>query len=108
MTLRRSLAPSDLGGHVHAVRLGCEVALLGEGQKGMYLLAQLRFDLVGVGPRQRLVLARIGIDLGAVECDVAELEQLHLAREHQHLHEQHLDFLEEAAPERGLRVVVRP
>ena len=96
----------DLRRHVHAVRYSCAVALLGQGQQGLHLLAQLRFDLVGVRPGQRLVLARVGADLGAVERDVAELEQLHLAREHQHLHEQRLDFLQEAPPERGQRVVV--
>ncbi len=68
------LPPGDLGRHVHAVRLGCAVALLGQGQQGLHLLAQLSLDLVGVRPGQGLVLARVGADLGAVECDVAELE----------------------------------
>ena len=52
------------------------------------------------------MLARVGADLGAVQRNVAELEQLHLPREHQHLHEQRLDFLQEAPPERGERVMV--
>ena len=52
------------------------------------------------------MLARVGVDLGAVQRDVAELEQLHLARQHQHLHEQRLHFLQEAAAEGGQRVVI--
>lgn len=47
------------------------------------------------------------MNLGAIQCDVAELEQLHLARQHQHLHEQCLDFLQKPPPEGGQRVMVR-
>lgn len=36
-----------------------------------------------------------------------ELEQLHLARQHQHLHEQLLNFLEKPPPKHGQRVMVR-
>jgi hypothetical protein len=67
--------------------------------------ASLAFDLVGVRPRQGLVLAGVGFDLGAVQRDVPEPEQRHLTREHQHLHEQRLDLLEKAPPERRQRVV---
>ena len=52
------------------------------------------------------MLARVGVDLGAVQRDVTQLEQPHLARQHQHRHEQRLALLEEPPPERGQRVVV--
>ena len=52
------------------------------------------------------MLARVGLDLRAVQRDVTGVEQFHLARQHQHLHEQRLDLLEEAPPERGQRVVI--
>ncbi|MOA14220.1 hypothetical protein D3C78_1343090 [compost metagenome] len=48
----------------------------------------------------------VGIDLGAVERNMAELEQLHLARQHQHLHEQRFDLLQEAPTERGQGIVI--
>lgn len=73
----------------------------------LHLLAQLRFDLVGVRPRQGLVLAGVGLDLGAIQRDVPELEQLHLARQHQHLHKQRLNLLEKPPPERRQCVVIR-
>jgi len=56
---------------------------------------------------QRAVPAGIGVDLGAVECHRAHLEHAHLARYLQHLDEQTLDLLEEPAPERCDRVVIR-
>ncbi len=101
------LAARDLGGHIHAIGRAGSIILLRPRQQVLDFLAQLRLDLVGVTPRQRLVLARAGSDLGAVQRNVTELEQLHLARQHQHLHEQRLDLLQKAPPERGQRIVVR-
>jgi hypothetical protein len=83
-------APGDLCGHVHPVECSLRIAALGQRQQ-LHFLAQLRLDLVGVRPRQGLVLAGVGLDLGAVQRDGPKLEQLHLARQHQHLHEQRLD-----------------
>ncbi len=101
------LAAGNLGGHIHAIGRAGSIILLRPRQQVLDFLAQLRLDLVGMPPRQRLVLARVGSDLGAVQRNVAELEQLHLARQHQHLHEQRLDLLQKAPPERGQRIVVR-
>ena len=52
------------------------------------------------------MLARVGQDLGAIKGDVPEFEQLHLARQHQYLHEQHFDLFEEAPAKCGQRVMV--
>ena len=100
------LTACDLRGYVHAVGCALAIGLLGQRKQRLNLLAQLRLNLVGVRPGQRRVLARVGLDLGAVQRDAAELEKLHLARQHQHLHEQRLHLLEKAPPERGQRVVI--
>src|SRR4051812_19883140 len=57
--------------------------------------------------RQRAVAAGIGVDLGAVERDRAQLQHPDLAGELQHLNEQRLDLSEEASPERRNGVVIR-
>lgn len=43
-------ASGNLGGYIHPVGHGLGVAALGQRQQGLHLLAQLRFDLVGVCP----------------------------------------------------------
>jgi hypothetical protein len=100
------LAPGDLRRHVQAVAHRPAVAVLGQLQQQLHLFAQLGFDPVGVLPRQRTVLAGVGRNLGAVQCDGAQLQALHLARQHQHLHEQRFDLRQKAPPERGNAVVV--
>ncbi len=77
----------------------CSAALLSQGQQALHLLAQLGLDLVRMRPGQRLLLARVGTYLGAVQCDVAQLEQPHLPRQHRHLHEPHFDFLQKVPPQ---------
>jgi hypothetical protein len=59
-------------GHVHPVECSLRIAALGQGQQLLHFLAQLRLDLVGVRPRQGLVLAGVGLDLGAVQRDVPQ------------------------------------
>jgi len=93
--------------HVQAVGQRLGIAALGQLQPALDFLAQLRFDLVGVRPRQRLVFAGVGGNLGAVQRDVPQLEQLHLARQQQNLHEQFLHLLQKTGPEVRQRVVVR-
>ena len=48
----------------------------------------------------------VGVNLGAIQCDGAQLEQLHLPGDAQHLHEQHLDLFEKASAEGAQRIVV--
>ena len=57
-------------------------------------------------PRQGAVAAGVGVDLGPVEPDRAELQQAHLPRHLQHFDEQGLDPRQKAPPERRDRVVV--
>ena len=57
--------------------------------------------------RQRAMAAGVGVDLGAVERDRAQLQHAHLTGELQDLDEQGLDRLEEAPPESRNGVVVR-
>ena len=44
------------------------------------------------------MLARVGVDLRAVQRDCAHLEQTHLARQQQNLNEQRLDLLRKPPP----------
>ena len=48
----------------------------------------------------------VGLQLGAIEADGAELEQLHLVRQLQHLVEDAGQLVEEAAAETGQGVVI--
>ena len=100
------LASRDLGRHVHAIGHAHTVGLLAQRQQGLHFFVQLGFDLVRVGPRQGFVLARVGVNLGAVQRDTAQLQALHLARQHQHLYKQRLHLRQETPPEGGDRVVV--
>ena len=76
------------------------------GRQPLHFLAQLRLDLVQVRVGQRLMPAGVGLDLHPIERDIAQLEQLQLPRQQQHLHEQPFQFGQEPAPERGQRVMV--
>ena len=67
---------------------------------------QLRFDLASMLIRKRAVPAGIGVNLRPVKTDRAHLQNAHLARQKQHLHEQTLDLLEKAPPKRRYRVVI--
>ena len=100
------LAPRDLSGYVQPVIDRTAVAVFGQLQQLLHFCAQLGLDPVGMLPGQRLVLARVGRDLGAVQRDVAQLQALHLACQHQHLHEQRFDLRQEAPAEGGDAVVV--
>jgi hypothetical protein len=84
-------------GLVRRLRLGHQFGHLGP---------QLRLDLARMLIGQRAVAAGVGVDLGAVERDRAQLQHPHLAGKLQYLDEQCLDLLEEAPPEHGDRVVV--
>ena len=74
------LAPGDLRGDVHAI--GCLIAIGRFGTLGqrLDLGAELRLQPRGIGIRQRLVLARIGLELGAIQGNGAELQQLQRPR----------------------------
>ncbi len=63
------------------------------GQIANFLEQPLLF-LEHVAMAHRLVLARIGFDLGAVDRDRAELDQAHLSRDVHHLNEQTLEILQ--------------
>ena len=104
--LQALLAPSEFVGDRHPVGHVRPVRRLGPCHQLGHLGLQLRLDPVGVVPRQRAVAAGVGVDLGAVEPDRAELQQAHLPRHLQHLDEQGLDPRQEAPPERRDRVVV--
>ena len=74
-------------------------------QLGHFLL-ELRLDLAGMLVGQRPMPARIGADLRAIDRHRAQLEHASLARQHQNLHEQPLNLLEEASPKGRDRVVI--
>ena len=45
---------------------------------------------------QRTMARGVGVNLGAIECDGAQFEQLHLPGDAQHLHKKRLDLFEKA------------
>ena len=102
------LAPSDLGRDVQLglVLLGL-VGLLCALEQGLDLRLQLGLGLEHVAVAHGLVAARVGLDLGAVDRDRAQLDQAHLARQPHHLHEQLRQLLQVQGPEVADRAVRR-
>lgn len=49
----------------------------------------------------------VGVHLGAVQTDVAELEQFHFPGQFEHLNKQFGELAEKSAPESRQRVVIR-
>jgi hypothetical protein len=82
------------------------VGLLGQAHQLLDLALELLLQAVGMLPAQRLVLAGIGFDLGAVEADAAELDQPHGLRDEQDLGEQRRQLVEETLAEVGDGAVV--
>jgi hypothetical protein len=68
---------------------------------------EVRFALQRVLPRQRLARTGMGLDLGAVQRDPAELTRPHLVRPAQDLNQQRGQFLEEALATLRQGVVIR-
>ena len=68
---------------------------------------KLHLQAVRVVPAQRLVLAGIGLDLGAIQADAAQLHQPHHFGHHQYLHKQSRKLCQKPLSETGNRVVVR-
>ena len=89
--------------------LGQRLLISGFGtcQQFLDLRLQLRLDLLRMPVGERAVERGICVNLGAIQRNRAQLEQLHLPGDAQHLHEQRLDFLEEALAEGAKGVVVR-
>jgi len=83
------LAPCDLGRDVPLgfVLLGF-ISLQRTLEQGIDLRLQLRLGLEHVAVAHRLVAAGVGLELGAVHRDGAQLDQTHLTRQTHHLHEQ--------------------
>ena len=96
----------NLGGDIHAVGRVLLVRRLGPLGQRFHLCPELCLQLLGMAIRQRLVLAGVGLELGAVQGDGAKLEQLHLAGQQQHLYEQLFQFRQKAAAKGGQRVMV--
>jgi hypothetical protein len=82
------------------------IGLLGQAQQLLDLRLQLCLDLVRVPVTERSVLARVGLDLGAIQAHVAYLQQLQGARHLQDLHEQILQLRQEPLAKRRDRVVI--
>ena len=104
--LQTIFAPRQLVGYRHAVRNVRFIRSFGFGHEFGDFGLQLRLDLARMFIGKRAVPAGVGVDLGAVEPQSAQLQHAHLARQKQHLNEQPFDLLEESPPERRDGVVV--
>ena len=74
-------------------------------EQGLDLRLQLGFGLEHVAAAHRLVAAGVGLDLGTVHRDGAELDQPHLACQAHDLHEQVRELLQMEGPEVADRAV---
>jgi hypothetical protein len=103
------LPPGDLFGPLHAVRHGRLFGLLRPRQQGGDFFLELPFQLLDGPVRQRAVPRGIGLELRPIQADRAQLQQLHLLRQFQYLHEQTCQVVEKAPPKarQGVRVRVR-
>ena len=104
--LQACLAPPQLLGNIQPLGQWLRIGALGARQQLLDLGQQLRLELLGMPVRQRAVARGVGVQLRAVQCQRAELEQLHRLGDEQHLHEQRLDLGEESLAERAQRVVI--
>src|SRR3954470_11701335 len=101
------LAPGQFVWDRHPVRHIRLIRRLRLGHQLRNFSLQLGFDPARMLIRQRAVAAGVGVDLGAVERDGAQLQHADLTGELQYLHEQGLDLLKEAPPEGCDGIVVR-
>src|SRR3954469_18750623 len=101
------LAPGQFVWDRHPVRHIRLIRRLRLGHQLRNFSLQLGFDLARMLIRQRAVAAGVGVDLGAIERDRAQLQHAHLTGELQYLDEQGLDLLKEAPPEGCDGIVVR-
>ncbi len=105
--LQSCFASCDLRRYIHPVRHTVAVGVLGHPHQLLHFFMQLRFDPADVPVRQRAVPARIRLHLGAIQRNAAQLDQLHLLRDQQHLHEQLLYLARKPLAKGGQRVMVR-
>ena len=101
-------AARQLGGQVQSVRRRlAAVRFFGLTQQFGHLGLELGFKFVGVFPTQGLVLGGVGLDLGAVEADLAQFQAAHLLGDQQNLHEQRRQLWQKSLAKGGYRVVIR-
>ena len=82
------------------------IGLLGQRQQFLHFRLELGFELLDVAMGQGAVARGVGLDLGTVQADGAQREQLHLLRHLKHLNEQAGQFVEKAPAKGGQGVVV--
>ncbi len=90
----------DLSRQAHCVGYVRPVGLLRQDQQFLYLGFEVRFDLLDVPMGERAVARGVGVNLGAVQADRAQLQQFHLLRQFQHLHKDARHLVQKAPPER--------
>ena len=80
------LAKLEFFGQVHAIRDAGTVGLFGQCQQLLYFQREVGLQLDDVPVRECAVARGVGVDLGAVQADRAQFEQLHLLRHLEYLH----------------------
>jgi hypothetical protein len=101
---RRAISVGDV--QLRLVLLGL-VGLLCALEEGLDLRLEVGLGLEHVAVAHRLVATRVGLELGAVHRDRAELHKSHLARQAHHLREQFRELLQMERPEIADRPVRR-
>jgi hypothetical protein len=97
--LQSLLAPRQLQRHVHPLGQRLVVGLLGQTHQFLDLVLERLFDALGVRPTQGFVLAGVGLDLGPVQADFAQLHQPHRPGNQQDLDEQPLTLAKKTRAE---------
>ena len=96
----------DLVGQVEACRYLLVVRFCGQREELLDFSLQLLFELLDVAVTQRAVPGCVGVDFGAVQRDVAQLEHAHRAGDEQHLNHESFDLRQEPFAESVQGVVV--
>lgn len=99
-------AAGDFVWQVETCRYLFVVRRCGQREELFDLGLQLRFELLDVTVAQRAVPGGIGVYLGAIQRDVAQLEYAQRAGDEQHLHHESFDLRQETFAEGVQGVVV--
>ncbi len=99
-------AATELLGNIQTVWSFASVRLFGQPQQFFDLGFELDFELVGILPTQSMAFGCIGLDLGSVQADFAQLQATHLMSNEQNLDKKRIEQRQKPLAEVGNGIVI--